>query len=56
MGISGSIEPVLYLIIGLPVAAIRHRKPPKTDALEHAAKALDKTTNSEVKNSFKGMV
>uniref|UniRef100_A0A8P4GCU5 SET domain-containing protein n=2 Tax=Dicentrarchus labrax TaxID=13489 RepID=A0A8P4GCU5_DICLA len=38
------------------MAAVRRRKSPKTDAVEHAAKALDKTAELEVKyiNSFKG--
>ncbi|XP_051246592.1 uncharacterized protein LOC127357967 isoform X5 [Dicentrarchus labrax] len=38
------------------MAAVRPRKSPKTDAVEHAAKALDKTAELEVKyiNSFKG--
>lgn len=58
MGLSGFIKTALYLIIGLSMAAMRRRKPPKTDAIEHVAKALDKTTELEVKyiNSFKGKV
>lgn len=44
MGLSGFIKTALYLIIGLPMAAMRRRKPPKIDAMDHAAKALDKTT------------
>ncbi|XP_051263456.1 uncharacterized protein LOC127367551 isoform X23 [Dicentrarchus labrax] len=46
----------LYVIIGSSMAAVRRRKSPKTDAVEHAAKALDKTAELEVKyiNSFKG--
>uniref|UniRef100_A0A8P4GA03 SET domain-containing protein n=1 Tax=Dicentrarchus labrax TaxID=13489 RepID=A0A8P4GA03_DICLA len=41
---------------GSSMAAVRRRKSPKTDAVEHAAKALDKTAELEVKyiNSFKG--
>jgi len=37
--------------------ATRRRKPPTQDAIEHAVKALDKTTELEVRyiNSFKGM-
>jgi len=40
------------------MAAARRRKPPIRDAIEHAAKGLDKTAELEVKyiNSFKGMV
>lgn len=40
------------------MAAMRHRKPPLRDVIEHAARALDKTAELKVKyiNSFKGMM
>ncbi|CAL8373927.1 unnamed protein product, partial [Boreogadus saida] len=42
--------------VGVSMAAMRRRNPPKTDAIVHAAKGLDKTAGLEVKyiDSFKG--
>ena len=58
MGLSGFIKTALCFIIGVSMAAMRRRNPPKTDAIVHAAKGLDKTAGLEVKyiDSFKGMV
>ncbi len=55
MGLSSYTKTALCLIIELSVATMRCRKPPKTDAIVHAAKALDKTAYLEVKyiTSFK---
>ncbi|CAL8378724.1 unnamed protein product [Boreogadus saida] len=56
MGLSGFIKTALCFIIGVSMAAMRRRNPPKTDAIVHAAKGLDKTAGLEVKyiDSFKG--
>lgn len=54
MGLSGFIKTALYLIIGLSMAAMRRRKPPKTDAIEHVATGprQDDRVGSEIYQLF----